>query len=84
MLELKSWTAISVLQKHYYLFRTLSTGTIENMANTSQIYSPVTATLKCQLLSKDATKPVFGISDKRDSNQFPQLHRLARKLEIRL
>ena len=31
-----------------------------------------------------ATKPVLGDPTKRGSNQFPQLHILARKLEFRL
>ena len=30
----------------------------------------------------DATKPVFGFPKKRDSNQSPQLQRLARKLQF--
>ena len=29
-------------------------------------------------------KPVFGVSTKRDSNQSPQLQRLARKMKFRL
>ena len=36
-------------------------------------------------MGRDATKPVFGVSEKkRDSNRYPQLQRLARKLKFRL